>query len=182
MTTEDFAAIQARASRPEDVVHICMAGALVAEHEKLERQLAELRDDPAAGIEGNGRAQLAERIQALEEQMKADTYPFRLQAMKRPDFKALVLRHPPRQTADGEPDERDKGRGFNIDSLYEELVPASIVDPKLDGPAMRKLLDEDLTDGQFIELGNAAWYLNRGSVDVPFSRAASAIMRTTGGE
>lgn len=182
MSTEEFQAIQARASRPEDVVHICLAGALVAEHEKLERQLAELKDDPHAGIEGNGRAELAEQIHALEQQMKDATYPVRLQALRRGDFTALVAAHPPRKTDEGELDERDKGRGFNIDALYEALVPKSIVDPKLDGPAMREFLEEQLTDGQFVELGNMAWFLNRGTVDVPFSRAASAIRRTTGGE
>lgn len=180
--TTDFHEIQKRASQPEDIVPVCLAGRLVAEHEQLERQLAELRDDPAAGIEGNGRGELAERIQALEEQMKADTYPIRLRALKRPAFKALVAAHPPRRSEDGEIDERDRDRGFNIDALYEALVPLSIIDPQLDAAAMRKLLDEDLTDGQFIELGNMAFFLNRGSVDVPFSRAASAILRTTGGE
>jgi hypothetical protein len=178
----DFAAIQARASLPEDIVPICLAGALVAEHEKLDRQLEELTDDPGAGIEGNGRAELAEQIRTLEGRMQADTYPFRLRALKRPEFKALVAAHPPRQTEGGEVDPRDKGRGFNIDALYEALVPMSIVDPELSGPAMRKLVDEDLTDGQFIELGNMAYSLNRGLVDVPKSRAASAILRTTGGE
>jgi hypothetical protein len=182
MSTQDFAAIQARARRPEDVVRVCLAGDLVAEHEALEQRLAELKDDPNAGVEGNGSAELAEQIQALEERMKADTYPIRLRALKRPAFKALVAAHPPRRTDEGEVDERDKGRGFNIDSLYEVLVPLSIVDPQLDEPAMRRLVDEDLTDGQFIELGNLAFFLNRGTVDVPFSRAASAILRNTGGE
>lgn len=177
-----FEEIQARASRPEDIVPVCMAGKLVAEHEKLERQLAELKEDPAAGIEGDDRGELAEQIQALEEQMKADTYPFRLRALKRPAFKALLAASPPRRTEDGEIDERDRARGFDIDVLYDKLVPLSIIDPQLDDAAMRKLVDEDLTDGQFIELGNMAYFLNRGSVDVPFSRAASAILRTTGGE
>lgn len=177
-----FEEIQQRASRPEDVVPVCLAGHLVAEHERLEQQLVELKDDPNAGIEGNGAGAIAEQIRDLEQRMKDDTYPFRLRALKRRDFKELIEAHPPRRLDDGAVDERDAGRGFNLDALYEELVPVSIVDPKLDNRAMRELIEEQLTDGQFINLGNTAFYLNRGTVDVPFSRAASAILRNTSGE
>ncbi|HEX5543679.1 MAG TPA: hypothetical protein VFX60_19350 [Micromonospora sp.] len=178
--TSSFAEIRQRARRPEATVPVCLAGDLVAEHEELDRQLQAQRADGDGGIEGDSRAWLAEQIRALEERMREDTYPFRLRALRRPEFKALLAACPPRRTESGEVDERDAGRGFDIDALYERLVPASIIDPE-PGPDLDAVLAE-LTDGQFVELGNAAFFLNRGSVDVPFSRAASVILRGTGGE
>ncbi len=177
----DFADLRQRARRHESTVLVFLAGDLVAEHEELDRQLRDFQHDPNAGIEGDGRSELAEQIRALEARMKADTYPVRLRALKRRDFKALVAAHPPRRTPEGDVDERDADRGFNIDSLYEELVPRSIIDPHLPEAELQEFLD-DLTDGQFIELGNTAFFLNRGSIDVPFSRAASALTRGSGGE
>jgi len=39
-------------------------------------------------------------------------------------------------------------------------------------------LDQSLTSRQFDDLSDAAWSLNRREVDVPFSRAASRILRS----
>lgn len=179
--TKSFADVRQHASRPEKTVLVCMAGALVAEHEELDRQLQEHQPDPNAGIEGDSRSELAEQIRALEERMREATFPFRLRALKRAEYRALKDDCPPRRDSDGEYDPRDAQRGFNLDKLYDRLVPVSIIDPLLPEKELREVLDE-LTDGQFVELGNAAYMLNEGLVSVPFSRAASAILQSSGSE
>jgi hypothetical protein len=65
------------------------------------------------------------------------------------------------------------------DTLFPALVRASTVDPQLDDAEWAELLDEKLTDRQFSDLTDAAWFLNRGEVDIPFSRAASQANRST---
>lgn len=175
----DFASI--RRTRPERTVELCLDAALAAEHEALDQQLRELPDDPNAGMEdGGARVALAEQIRALEGRMREATYPFKVRALKRADYRALKDQCPPRRDETGEVDARDERRGFNIDRLYDLLIPASIIDPALPEPQLREALD-DLTTGQYIELGNAAFAVNEGVLEgVPFSRAASAILRSSG--
>ena len=41
---------------------------------------------------------------------------------------------------------------------------------------------DTLTENQFEDLAGAAWYLNRGDVDIPFSSDASELMRASAAE
>ena len=163
----DFASLLADAKLPERTVPVCLRGDLVAEHESADRDLARLAEMPAAkfsGIPGVGK--LRQRIQGLEDQMRAATYDFRFRALTRAHWHGLVAEHQPR------PDnERDAAIGVNTDTFFEALIRRTLVDPVLDDDAWARL-SEALTDRQFDELADAAWGLNRRDVDVPFSPAA----------
>lgn len=162
---------------PERSVPVCLHADLVAEHEATERELGQERERPGKRLDAGSKVrELSERLTALEARMAEHTIDFRLRAMPRPKWKAFVAEHPPRKTDAGEVDERDKFIGVNTEMFFPALVRASVVEPELDDEDWALLLDERLTDRQFDELSNAAWSLNRGEVDVPFSRAASRIL------
>lgn len=168
-------------SRPTTTVPVCMHADLTAEHEELERQLQAALTKPRDSLASGGNAtELSERIKALEEQMRAHTVTFKFQALRRPDWKKLVAEHPPRRDADGSLHERDKNLLFNVDTFFTALIRACCTEPGLPEEVWELLLDEKLTDRQFDELSNAAWYLNRGDVDVPLSRAASRLTQDSG--
>jgi hypothetical protein len=178
-------------------VPICLRGDLVAEVEDFERQLAVVVAGPDDGrMVGTklSEKRLAEAITALEEQMRESTVVFRLRALTPARWAALTAEHPPRKGEDGNVDDRDY-IGVNKDTFFPELVRQSVVAPVLDdadwailfgevepGPADGEDTDSGagghgLTDGQFDALCGAAWALNKRTVDVPFSLAASRILR-----
>lgn len=169
-----FAALLADARLPERSVPVCMRADLVADHEAADRELEKLTNQPSTKFSGNGSGELRQKILDLEEQMRAATYEFRLRALPKPRFRALVAEHQPRRTADGSVDDRDRALGVNAETFFDALIRASLLDPELSGKQWTELA-EALTDRQYDVLADAAWYLNRGDVDVPFSRAASRL-------
>lgn len=176
----DFAALLAGAKLPERTVPICMRGDLAAEHEQLNDELELLEKKAVDSLAGNGGAELAARIEALEVEMRDSTYVFRLRGMPGPQFRAFEAKHPIRVDDDGKPkDMRDVRFGFNVDTGADPLVRASIIDPEIDEDQWAQLT-EMLTNSQFESLFLAAWLLNKGDIDVPFSRAASRLNRLTG--
>lgn len=201
MSTPDFATLMQESRLPERAVPVCMRGDLTAEFQALEREL--LRTARAAdSLEAPGTGDVLARMQALEEQMQASTYLFRLRALPRPQRRRLIDAHPPRRDDEGAVDERDTvyGQTFNTETLYDELVRRCVYDPVLSDKQWRELLgDSDterarreaageqpvdglLLDAQIEALVDAAVMLNFGDVDIPFSRAASAIRRSIASE
>lgn len=179
----DISALIRGAKLPERVVSVCLAADKVAEFEQLDAELAQARREAGASLAGSSRAhELAEQIESLREEMTEATVDFRLRAMPRPMWRAFVAEHPPRKGADGHVDERDKFVGVNTDTFFPALIRRSTVSPDLGDEDWRILLEEKLTDRQFDELSDAAWSLNRREVDVPFSPAASRILRSSGTE
>lgn len=177
----DFSTLLAAAQLPERSVPVCLRADLAADHEAADRELEQLVRNPPSSLGGDGRGELRDRIAALEAEMKASTYPFRLRALPKPKFRALVAAHPPRRGDDGEPDQRDAVIGLNAETFFDALIRACLLDPALDD-AQWADLEAKLTDRQYDDLSNAAWYLNRSEVDVPFSRAASRQNLDSGSE
>lgn len=183
----DVAALLAEDTRPETVVPICLRGHLQAEWDELQQQLNAMPgdDDRALMSERAAKRRVAERMEELRREMAAGTIPFRLRALRRrrtadtPRGEAvwheLIEKHPPRKDKDGKPDPRDLALGFNTATFFDALVRVSIVDPQLTDEQW-EALNAKLTDGQFETLAAAAFKLNRGGVDVPFSRAVSKIL------
>lgn len=179
-TLPNFKTMLAGAKLPEKTVPVCLRADLVAEFETAERELKE-RQRVENNSLNSGVGDLVDRIESLRAQMKTNTYPFRLRAMPKPAWRKLIAEHPPRRDGD-EIHESDRLIGINVSTFFEALVRVSVVDPPLSDDEWKKLVEETLTDGQFDTLSDAAWGLNRGEVDVPFSRAASSLSRTSGDE
>ena len=186
-TLKSFADILGTAKLPETTVPVCLRGDLAADFEDLERQLEEAesaRDNTDSLDSGVEVAELSEKIEALRAEMKDDTFIFRLRALSRRAYRALVADHPPRKVTDAEGHETvhdGDGLGFNMETFFEPLLRIAIVDPELTDDSWAELL-EHLTDRQFEDLASAAWLLNRREVDIPFSRAASRNSRSSAPE
>lgn len=180
---KDVEALIRSAQLPQDSVPVCMRADLVAEHERLERELDKAKRQPRDSLAAGGtERQLAEQIQALEAEMEESTVEFKLRAMPRPTWKEFVAAHPPRKDDTGKVDERDAYIGVNSDTFFPAIVRRCTIAPELSDELWTLLLDEKLTDRQFDQLANKAWALNRSEVDVPFSRAASRTLETSESE
>lgn len=178
-----FKAALRAAKLPERTVPVCLQLDLQDEFEQAERELQTAVQRPRDSLAAGAPAELSQRVKALEEEMRAHTYDFRLRALPRPAWKALLADHPPRKAEDGSVDERDKYIGVNVDTFFVSLIRASVVEPaELDDDDWSLLLDEKLTDRQFDQLSDAAWSLNRRDVDIPFSHAASRILAASATE
>jgi hypothetical protein len=177
--SKDVEALIRSAKLPERSVEVCMHPDLVAEHERLERELDKSRQQIRTSLaDGGEEARLAEQIRTLETDMKESTIEFRLRAMPRPAWKAFVAAHPPRKDEEGNIHERDR-MGVNEETFFPAIIRRCTIRPELSDELWDLLLTEKLTDRQFDELSNAAWFLNRGEVDVPFSRAAWRVMENS---
>lgn len=179
------------AQRIQRSVRVCLRGDLVAEWEAADRELTQARTEQRGGDskEGGGLTDLVDKVRALEAQMNEHADEWVLRAMPRHKFRALVAAHPPRTDEDGEPVKQDKMLGLNRDTFFPELIRASVVTPELDAEDWAWLLGDEeagedgvLTDRQFGDLEDTAWFLNRGEVDVPFSHAASLVTRDSASE
>jgi hypothetical protein len=171
----------ANAKLPRLTVPICLRGDLVAEIEQLDRELVAAGSSPSTGMEDGARLrELAERIEALRTEMREDgnNHDFILQALPTRDYRALKAQHPPRLDDDGDVVAEDHVLRANIDTLAEPLLRACCVDPVLDDATWRSV-EPILSDGQYDDLVKAAIVVNQGAVRVPFSRAASKVMRST---
>jgi hypothetical protein len=181
--TTDLKKLLADAHLPERTVPICLRGDLVAEHEELERRLKDAQRRPVDSLEGNGVGEIVDAIEALEARMKNATVTFRLRALPKPAWRDLVAAHPPRKTDEGEPHPED-AIGFNTETFFDAITRACLADPVVDNESWDLMAGEHgrLTDRQLGRLADAAWAVNRGDVDIPFSRAASLARRSTASE
>lgn len=174
-TKRDPLEIIRQARLPESVVPVCVRGDLAAEVEELNRRLAELKERPTDRLVGNPEARrIAEQIEALRAEMAEATVKFRLRALPHREYAKLEAQHPPRKD-----DDRDTTVGFNLETFPEPLIRACLVEPQLDDDAWQHLIDS-LTFHQWDALFTAALMLNRREVSIPFSLAASRILRDSG--
>lgn len=178
----DIKSMLAEARLPERTVPICLRGDLVAEHEELERQLEQANQRASDSLAGNGAGDLVDRIEALQEEMRAATVTFRVRALPKPVWRALLAEHPPRHDDDDKPNPEDATVGLNMETFWDALVRACLIEPVIDDEAWALMAGTEgrLTDRQIGQLADAAWAVNRGDVSVPFSHAVSQARRTTG--
>lgn len=170
--------------RPERTVDLCLDASVQADWEQAERDLVEARQRPSQSLVGNTDVtRLAEKIRGLEEAMRESVVHFRLRALPRSEWAAILARHPAGD------DEMDKRFGADRASFFEEVIPASIVgvtdnegeSVKFDPTKEWGDLADNMTDRQYSDFVDAALILNRGEVNTPFSPAASRILRASSG-
>jgi hypothetical protein len=205
-TIPTFTELLKGARLPEADHPICLRADLTAEFEAAERELERLRKQApvADSLAGSPTRSLALKIEELQRQMQEATYHFRLRALPKSKWRALVADHPPRKDDKGEPIAEDAQVGINKEAFLDALIRVSVIDPVMTAREWRVFLEghseeekkelreagreEDirgdgvLTDRQYSDLCDEAWFLNRGEVSVPFSRAASLLRRDTASE
>lgn len=199
----DFAekmAAARKAGRAGRSIPVCLRGDLVAELEELDRRALIARANPAASKEDTAAAELAERICALQDEMRDGTEPFELRALAPARYQALREQHPPRRDDNGKLNLKDAGLGFNSDTFLPALIRACTVSPQLTEAQWHDLLGDTetaaaekvaageepdeglLTYRQYMDLAGAAHELNEGAISVPFSSAVSPTSGSSDGE
>lgn len=175
----DIDAIIDAATPAERSMTLCLAGDLVVEYEELERRRAEATlagsGDSLAGS-GGAVAEIDVDMDALRPRMLERTITVVMRAMPRKPFNKLVELHPPRRDDDGKVNPEDNV-GVNNVTFWEPLIRACWASPTLTKARLTRLLDEVVSDRQYDELAALAWAVNRATVDVPFSSAASRQSR-----
>jgi hypothetical protein len=154
----DIAAVLANAKRPARTVELCLRGDLVADIEVATRDLAmanEAKDEEEVG-------RLTDLVLEHKQAMAQSLITVRLQAMVRADWIQMLSEHPPRIGND-----TDEVLGFNPDGLYPAMIRQSWGEPEMTPAQLEQLLDE-LNDGQFSELAEAAYSVNTRGAVVPF--------------
>jgi hypothetical protein len=162
---------------------------LVAEYEDLERALEKAENKAVDSLAGDGTAEIVDRMDALEAEMRESVETFTLRALPhrrtpgddRPTWTELEQRHPPRRDDNNEVLDDDKGPGFNTETFYDDLIRLCTVSPEMDDEDWDTLLSV-LSEGQFAQFSLAASMLNRAGVDIPLSRAALRAKRRTSAE
>lgn len=172
VTKPDFKALISQARQQEREVRICLRGDLVADHLAAVGELERVQKNGVSSLAGDGSAELTERIRALEAEMWANVYPFRVRALPPHRYREFKAAHPIRINEDGEQHEQDRVFGFNAESGFEPLTRMCLADPVLDDAGWSDLMAA-LNEQQFEELAAACWFVNRGGIDVPFYSAAS---------
>jgi len=165
---KDIRELLQQRERPQMVTPICLRGDLTSEIYRLDAQLVEIgKGQPNdMRLAGNAAAKkIAERIKELEAEAKQFTVDVKMRALERGQWSGLVAKHPA----------KDKGLDFDT-SIYNDAIPACIVEPEMDADTMGKFLD-GLTQGQWDELAGAVHALNVGDGSVPFSRLASRTLQ-----
>lgn len=156
---------------PERVYNLCVRADLRAEWEQAEAEVEQAEAESRTSLAGSSAAgrKAAKRVQELEREMAESTIPVRLRALTYKGLSDLLAKHPPRE-------DKEEG-GWNGDTFPVALLAACAVEPAMSEDQAGQLVDR-LTNGQWDDLFNICWALNRSSTDVPKSKRASELLRS----
>jgi hypothetical protein len=160
-----------QAKRPERVVYLCLRGDLQSELEDIDHRIESLPVVDALGGDPE-RTELEDRRAAVLEEMRDARFPFRIVGVTRPEWRALLSEHEPR-----EDNTADRALGYNGDTFPEALI-RTCLSPKPTEVQWMKVVGV-LSEGQFNELFNAAVAVSLRKVEIPKSRSASAGNRNS---
>jgi len=169
----DFDEVKKLVTLPTKVVSLCLAGDLIDEITGLERALDDAKPPTNVG-EASPKRVIAERIVAVQEQMRDSTVEFHLRAMGSRAWTRFWAGMPAR--GENEPAE---DWGERVFPFYAELVSRSAVDPVMSAEQVAELADL-LHAKAWNDLAGACMALNMDEVDVPNSAAASELTLNSG--
>lgn len=156
------------------MVPLCLRGDLQAAWDKLEQSFNTADTTLSGDVLETGRsaeaAVIAQSMEDLRLEMIESTVFFTLRALPRKTWRKKIAEHPPGEDDEGDVDEE----GFITD-----LVATCCVDPVMTSEQSARLRDE-LTEGQWQSLAQAAWELNKGVLSIPFSLAAQTSAALAG--
>lgn len=156
------------ARRRESTYRLCLRGDLLAEHERLERDLeAATQGGATAATLSTVAVDLAARIRAVEADIAENTATLTFRALPRREWDQLLDSHPAR---DG------KQEAFDVSTLPVALVAASLADPTMTVGEVEELFDV-VNEGQRDGIFAAAWAVNTEATAIPFSERASVVTR-----
>ncbi len=169
-TGKSFAQVLAQVSPKTFTVKACLRGDLLAEHDRLEEALAEARRLDDKELRHAQAPHIAAQLEEIEEQIDAAAIPFTFTAIGQKAWTDLLVQH--------RPGDEDKTEGYEFNPLTfpQAAIAASASDPEMT-EAQAQQLFEILNFGQWQQLWSGCLAANVEGTSVPFSRAASAVLR-----
>lgn len=157
---------------PEKVYPLCVRPDLHAQWETAEADLVAAQLDGLDSLSGTSRAatSAAKRVQQLEAEIAEHTVPLKLRALSHKAWSDLIAKCPPREDTDD--------RGWNTETFPVEMLAACAAEPEMNIDQAGTLVDR-LTMGQWNELATVLYGLNTNGVDIPKSRRASEVLRSS---
>lgn len=177
-----FADVRAKIQRPRRIVDMVLDAESAAEIAALEQLLERAqRHDEANGTETA--RDVAKRLQEMEAQAEDSRVRFTLEATTHRSYQLLRADHPPTK----EQIEAASGRGgaeepaFDPDTFAPALVEAQLIDPRPATPEEFAAFWNELSDGQLVQLWNAALQVQFETGELgPPSQAAADVLRSFG--
>lgn len=170
---QDIESIIDRKKPAETTVPICLDANLTAEYERLEAQLRDAGPATSLGDENSAEA-VAEQMERLREQMAQSRVFFTFRALSEPRWRGFKASVPVKQDNQTDEEAADEYHGWLC-----KVVSASLIDPPATAEQVDRLC-ERLSDGEWSTLAGAAFSVNNSRQDIPFSVAASAMLRSSG--
>lgn len=162
--------VLAQARRKTSTVKVCLRGDLLAEHDRLEELLAEARRRDDIENRPAEAASIAQQIEDLEREISDTETAFTFQAIGQKAWTDLIALHPPSEQ------DREDGWEFNPRTFSVAAVAASAQTPAMTEEQAGRLYDL-CTFGQWERIWSVCLAANVHGTDVPFSAAASAVLR-----
>lgn len=176
MANRTIGEILAEATPKTVTVRVCLRGDLLARHAYLEQELAAARrlDETENRLpEARG---IAEQIQALETEIEGSLVQFTFQCIGQRAWTDLLLEYPPTAEQKEQWREEGIGYGFNPETFPPVAVAKAAIEPKMteaDAESLYRLMSFN----EWQRLWGACLAANVEAADVPFSLAASAVLR-----
>lgn len=141
--------------------------------------------DKRVGSRGSGDPaadQLDQAVAGARRAVQDAALPFRIQALSRPAYWALVAQHPARTGEDVADAVKagDRANGWDTDTFPDALVRVCLIDPQVSSDEQWQRLCSVTTDAQMGDLSAAAMEANRARTDVPFSPGGSGKKTVSG--
>lgn len=166
----DIEQVLAQVRPKTTTVRVCLRGDLLAAHEDAERALAEARRGDVLENKYAQAPDAARRVQEIEAELDEAATVFTFAAVGQKAWTDLLVQH--------KPSDEDRAQGYEFDpqTFPQTAIAASAVDPKMN-PTQAQRLFEVLNFGQWQQLWGACLAVNVEGSSVPFSAAASAVLR-----
>lgn len=174
----------AAAKRPQATESLCVRGDLMSEYVKADEALRLALGAAPTSLAGHDEDEiraLAQRVEDLRSEMLDYTIEVLFVALPQTRWNELKAEHPPRVGDDGGVHDDDRAYGVDVTTFFPAALVACTAEPAdLTADMWKELLDDKLSDGQISNACMSVWLLNRSTVNVPFSHAASKILSSSG--
>lgn len=169
----DILEILGKAKLPESSVTLCLAADLQGRWEELDEQLGAASAEVLSLGEVSPARKIALQMNELRAQMEASQETFRLRALSAKAWRKILDQQP----EEGTTDELKASYDDRFHAWVCKVVAVSCYDPGMSIEQADEL-SQYVSGGQWKQLTDAAWELNGGRRNVPFSSAASALTRS----
>jgi len=162
-----------------DTYKVCTDPDLIDQHARLSAERSRIVNAAGESLAKGDTSTVDARIAEVLAEIEAATVVLTFRSLPRPQYRAMKDKFPPRRNEQGEIEHLEDRIGVNFDPFFDELVRVSLVSPQLAEEDLTYLIEEVLSDRQWIEVTDVVWLLNERTLSIPFLSASSARTPTS---